>query len=92
VLLSNTAPVALTYLLYASNVARCYESAYTNLVGVESRSNLPVERESKVVPVSTKPAVVSVMLTEALPLALPYWTDASIPQNLLEGEVFVIGL
>jgi hypothetical protein len=96
VLLSNTAPVALRYLLYASNVVRCCKSAYTNLVGVESRSNLPEESKIKIVPVSTKPAVVLVRLTEALALALwfalPYRIDASIPQSLPAGRLSVIGL
>ena len=33
-LLSNTAPVALTYFLYASNV---YETVHISLIGVKSR-------------------------------------------------------
>jgi hypothetical protein len=38
------------------------------------------------------PELVLRMLTEALPLAPPYWTDASTPQYILAGDLSVRGL
>ena len=82
VALSKTPPVARWYFWNASLQINLLRLISTNTKTL----NIPVARRTRVVPVSTIPAVWARIEVE------PKLTDWSMPQNSFAGEVLVIGL